>query len=94
MIKGIRSHEDYWAEIVSGWPSDITPEKLRFLRNVFFAGFALSSSFMGELKTSSLSAEEQVAIHHFCMTECLRLSGLIGKEKLTQARGRVEEWEP
>lgn len=94
MIKGIRTHEDYWNEIVSGWPSDITPDRLEFLRSVFLAGFALSSSFMGELKTSPLSREEQVAIHHFCMTECQRVSGLTGREKLTQAKGKVEEWEP
>jgi hypothetical protein len=94
MMQGVRTHEDYWAEIISGWPTDIPPDKLEFMRNLFYAGFALSSSFMGELKRSSITREEKVALHHFCMTECIRLSGITGEQTLVQERGDVTTWEP
>jgi hypothetical protein len=79
VIHGIRTHEDYWKELISEWPPTVHPVQLEIMQNMFYAGFALSSSFMGDIKRSTITREEKVAVHTFCMSECLRLSGLGNK---------------
>lgn len=93
MIQGIRTPLDYWAEMTASWPKDVNPDHFSCYRDAFLAGFAIASSFHGELRLSPLSKEEKVAIHSFCVTEAARMSGMSANVKLVTPDGSVEIWE-
>lgn len=98
MIKGIRTPDEYWEELIESWPKDAPSGYVQGCKQSFLAGIVVCSSIMADLRLAkNMTPGEMSALYTFFIEEAMRNSTVVAKGPIfvvSEETGAKTRWEP